>query len=168
MTHLPVSSCGMEREPSATFRRQPGGVREGGSSPKLGLLFCFKNSEFWNCHFFGLKWPLVLWNQISPGTSSFLITRLEVVAGTKEASAQSQGDLHGALSKLDQWGLSLLPIHLAEQDAGRQPWKRGIFLFFSLANKIIFIVTHPTLPYFKSNAHHCRKKWGKLTSKRRF
>lgn len=91
-----------------------------------------------------------------------------MVAGTKEASAQSQGDLCGALGKLDQWGLSLLPIHLAEQDAGRQPWKRGIFLFFFLASKIIFIVTHPTLPYFKNNAHYYRKKWEKLTSKRRF
>ena len=107
------------------------GVHERGCQLQAFLsVHCCNFSIIWNCHFFGLKWPLVLWNQISPGTASFLITRLEVVAGTKEASAQSQGDLHGALGKLDQWGLSLLPIHLAEQDAGRQPWKKGIFLFF--------------------------------------
>lgn len=65
-----------------------------------------------------------------------------------------------------QRGLSWLRIHLAEQDAGRQPWKRGIFLFFfSWLAKISFIA--PPQPYFKSNAHHCRKKWKKLISKER-
>ena len=44
MTHLPVSSCGMERELSANLR-QAAGRREGGCSHKLGLLLCFKNPQ---------------------------------------------------------------------------------------------------------------------------
>lgn len=50
--------------------------------------------------FSGLKWPLALQDERLAKTTPFLITCLKVDAGTKEASAQSQGRLRGAGGKL--------------------------------------------------------------------
>lgn len=100
MTHLPVSSCGMERELSANLR-QAAEKREGGFSHRLELRLFSKPTGLWNCCFSGLKWPLVLWDESLARTTPFLITCFKVNAGTREASAQNQGGLHVALGKLD-------------------------------------------------------------------
>lgn len=102
MTHLPVSSCGMERELSANLY-QAAGKREGGRflAKARAAALLQKPTELWNCRFSGLKWPLVLWDERLAQTTSFLITCLKVDTGTKKASAQSQGGVHGALGKLD-------------------------------------------------------------------
>lgn len=145
MTHLPVFSCGMERELSATFGRQPGEGREGGSSHKPGLWFYFENHRVLELLFFWaevalgtLEWDLgqdsPIFNNLSQGgywhQGSFCPEPRWPPWGSRQAG---------------QRGLSWLRIHLAEQDAGRQPWKRGIFLFFfSWLAKISFIAP-PTL-----------------------
>lgn len=60
MTHLPVSSCGMERELSADLG-QAAGRSEGGSSHQRGLLLCFKNPHGSGTAF--------LWAEVALGTS---------------------------------------------------------------------------------------------------
>lgn len=125
------------------------GRRKGSSSQEQGLLLCCKIPPgLWTWHFFRQKWPLVLREERLARTALFLIVRLKVNAGTKEASAQSHGGLLGVLGKLHSgaWTdfMSIWQNKMLEDSL-----ERGGFSYFFLAGKNKLQLF--PIPYFKSS-----------------